>query len=182
MRKWWMAGAAMLAMGGGQAMAATTYFQQTIQDSSFSYSFSPGHETGYAYGTFTLPSMDLKPGDVISDEVDFSQPLCCTTREPLDYGYYGRTYFFPGDANGDILQYTQGALFNYVGGEYEWTGLVQNVQFAYASRPTPIPIYTNGFFNLSTAPEPSSWALMLLGLAGTGAALRRRQCGHGLVA
>jgi hypothetical protein len=43
------------------------------------------------------------------------------------------------------------------------------------TRPTPVTLAFNGIINAPAVPEPGTWAMMLLGFAGVGLALRSRR-------
>jgi hypothetical protein len=50
-----------------------------------------------------------------------------------------------------------------------------SIQFTYADVAIPQGVYEVGQFNGSVVPEPSAWALMLLGFGGLGSAMRSRR-------
>lgn len=159
---------AMLALvtglAGDRAEAATYVLINPVPDSDVTY-VAAGIYSVFSVST-PEPSMTLFPGDTLEIQNLFVTPI-----------YAPRTadYFWDNDGS---LNGGQNRMLNTHHVIFAGSGIVLGVadRFEY-SGPIDEGVTVGGFFrsNISATPEPSAWALMLLGLGATGTLLRRRR-------
>jgi len=153
-----------------------------------------------AVSSFTCANTDISPTAVSCTSVAgniFSSSSADETAQVTALGLLGLTYTHPEQF--DFSSYVQilggsnpyskdGLTFTgdtYVGIRYNEKGDLQSVFYKFNAG-TPITEFTGnlkGFSNayfyatnvVGSVPEPTTWAMMALGLAGVGAALRQRR-------
>jgi hypothetical protein len=101
-----------------------------------------------------------------------SQNLYGGGPQTIDQTYTG-TFSFEGPS-------AYAAIFMYLdaGGQYQYSNFGDTAQFSFDALPTGVSYSSMSGEFLSAVPEPSTWAMMLLGFAGIGFMAYRRKNNH----
>jgi hypothetical protein len=173
-----MASAAMMVSSvamSSRAQATIYHEQYTVPSSDYSVGYRPYKgETVGINGTVSLPSFTLSSGDKIDIDLILQDNLHGTGghREPI----YDLTYdinsapMHPGGNGKTVARVT---AFSWPDGDDAEIIITAWTTPYYPSVTTPAGIYTFGTYGGGT-PEPSAWAMMLIGLGGVGSVMRSR--------
>jgi hypothetical protein len=167
------AGVAALALAGS-ALADTHYYYFSFSNADPSDTYGDVSGSGSLVTTGDLPSAltDII-GSVDGGSVGASGPIS----GPSPYADADNTLYKGGKVSFGGISFDVGAMayniYSWNGGDWLLASTVDPV--GYPQNGTPIDLDI-------CLPEPSTWALLILGVAMTGSALRRRQAGQAVQA
>lgn len=162
------------------ATAAYTYDWQvgqiagrgSVDDRAFANGTHGREVTGSGADQFGVGTLFVRLGDVVNLRLSASASATADGHadatgvsdfsHTLRWGGLTGVRFQPNDGNGNTIVFPPDA--------FRLTLVSDTTGFDYVSAAGPNP-YTHG-----AVPEPGAWALMILGFAASGAALRRRRC------
>jgi hypothetical protein len=167
-----LAGAAMLALACGAS--AKTFNWSYVGTNGYSVSASGTlTATPLGGGAFQVTSMTgMRDGSPVDGTADyaFEDNVVYTTDPHLDYP--GLAFTVGSDAFN--VYFDTETTDAYACGAVGYCEIGPGVVGTSGLGPPVDPVHTINF-SLSAAPEPASWAIMLIGTFGLGAALRRRR-------